>query len=179
MMQKPGKPADYGPVVARILGEPRLAELGPGSLDPTRRALLQAFNPLTELGQEVVDHTFARACHSGLWLYHDGLDESHTISQDLTTAEGSFWHAIMHRREPDAWNSKYWWRRVGPHPVLDQLRQRFPELGYTYTTPESFVDFCEQVRGSGTEQETLARQVQLLEWQLLFDWCYRQAVGAG
>jgi hypothetical protein len=28
-----------------------------------------------------------------------------------------FWHAIMHRREPDAANSKHWWRQVGTLPV--------------------------------------------------------------
>jgi hypothetical protein len=85
----------------------------------------------------------------------------------------------MHRREPDPWNSKYWWRKVGPHPVLDQLRERAPALGYAFTTPEAFVDFCEKVRGSGTADEELAKRVQLLEWQLLFDYCYRRATGAG
>jgi hypothetical protein len=112
-----------------------------------------------------------------LWLYFDFLEESHRISQSLPSAEGSFWHAIMHRREPDAWNSKYWWRRVGQHPVLNQLQQLAPTLGYHYTTADAFVDFCEQVRGRGTPQEMLARQVQLLEWQLLFDYCYQLTHG--
>ncbi len=168
--------ADYGPAVARLLGEPRLAELGPGSLDTTARAALRAFDPLTDLGGTVVSREFALACHSGLWLYHDGLDESHTISQDLPSAEGSFWHAIMHRREPDAFNSKYWWHRVGPHPVLDQLREQAPALGYGYTTPEAFVDVCERVRGTAGADEEVAKRVQLLEWQILFDWCYLKAI---
>jgi hypothetical protein len=95
----------------------------------------------------------------------------------LHTADGSFWHAIMHRREPDAWNSKYWWRRVGNHPVLGRLREEAPTLGFAYTTPEAFVDFCEKVRGTGSKDEELARRVQLLEWQLLFAWCFDRAVG--
>jgi hypothetical protein len=39
----------------------------------------------------------------------------------------------MHRREPDPSNSKYWWRKVASHPVLDQLRKKAPALGYQFT----------------------------------------------
>ena len=45
-------------------------------------------------------------CLSGLWLVAGDIDESHTISQDLGSAEGSFLHGIMHRREGDFGNAK-------------------------------------------------------------------------
>lgn len=169
-------PQAYGPRVADIVGGGRLAPLGPGSIPAAARSLLQEFNPLRDLGGPVANREAAQACYAGLWLLHDGLDESHSISQDLNTPEGSFWHAIMHRREPDESNSKYWWRQVGSHAVLEQLKEQAPSLGYFYTTPQDFVDLCEQVRGVGNAQEELAKRVQLLEWQLLFDWCYRKAV---
>ncbi len=151
-------PTAYGPVVAGLLSEPRLADLGPGSPVSAVRDVLRTLD-------------LPAPRRAGLWLYFDFLDESHEISQDLDTPDGSFWHAIMHRREPDAWNSKYWWRRVGPHPVLTQLVAQAPALGYAYTTPEAFVDFCEQVRGTNSPDELLAKRVQLLEWQLLFAHC--------
>jgi hypothetical protein len=175
-MTPPFDPAGYGPAVAALIGEPRLMPLGPGQPDDAARAALGALDPRSDLGKPVRDPDAARACHAGLWLYFDFLDESHTISQELHTAEGSFWHAIMHRREPDASNSKYWWRRVGAHPVLDSLREQAPALGYAFTTPEAFVDFCERVRGSGSRDEGLAKRVQLLEWQFLFGHCYRAAI---
>jgi hypothetical protein len=118
----------------------------------------------------------ARACLAGLWLRFNGLDESHRISQELDTPEGSFWHAILHRREPDPENSKYWWRRVGTHPVLRHLVGQAPALGYDYTDPFAFVDHCGRVRGKGGTEERTAEDVQQLEWRLLFGWCYRAAV---
>src|ERR1700733_10019050 len=60
----------------------------------------------------------ATAMLAGLWLWHDGLEESHAISQGLHSATGSFWHAIMHRREGDFSNSKYWYARCRTHPIL-------------------------------------------------------------
>lgn len=161
-------PSAYGPAVAALLDLPRLPELGPGSLVVARRPEIAA-----------AAKTLPPPCAAGLWLYFDFLDESHAISQDdESDADRNFWHAIMHRREPDPGNSKYWWRRVGPHPVLGQLREHAPALGYSYTSPDSFVDFCERVRGSNSPDEQLARRIQLVEWQLLFDWCYRQAGGS-
>ncbi|MBX9578800.1 MAG: hypothetical protein K2X87_00690 [Gemmataceae bacterium] len=176
MPTSPFDPSAYGPAVPALLAEPRLPALGPGEPVAAGQDALARFDPLRDLGGAVADPDAARACHAGLWLLFDFLDESHTISQDLHTPEGSFWHAVMHRREPDAANSKYWWRRVGPHPVLDRLRAEAPAVGHGFRTPEGFVDFCERARDTGSADEATARQVQLLEWQLLFDHCYRLAV---
>lgn len=171
------QPSEYGPVTANLLVESRLPALGPGSPEPEVHVQLRRFDPLVDFAQPIRDPLAARACLAGLWLYFDYLNESHAISQDLSTPEGSFWHAVMHRREPDAWNSKYWWRQVGAHPVLGQLATESPALGYRYTSAEAFVDSCERVRGTVSEEETVAQQVQLLEWRLLFDWCFRKAAG--
>jgi hypothetical protein len=162
------------PAVVDLLATAPPMPLGPGTPDRSVGDRIRTLDL-----PAVRDAVAARACLAGLWLRFNHLDESHTLSQDIHTAEGSAWHAVMHRREPDAWNSKYWWRRVGNHPVLDRLREHAPALGYAYTSPFEFVDFCEKARGSGSGDEELAQRVQLLEWQLLFDWCFRRAVGAG
>jgi hypothetical protein len=159
---------EYPAAVAELLATPHPVSLGPGTPAAALGAKLKA-----------AAKTLPPACAAGLYLRFDFLDESHAISQDDEgNPDRDFWHAIMHRREPDAANSKYWWRRVGKHAVLEQLRERAPALGYAFTKPEAFVDFCEKVRDTGTAEEELAKRVQQLEWQLLFDWCYRKAVGA-
>jgi hypothetical protein len=124
------------------------------------------------------------AALAGLWLRHGGWDEAHTIAQDLPSAEGSYWHAIVHRIEPDAWNSGYWFRRVGAHAVFAplakqaaELAREYPKAGYTPPLrwdPFAFVDFCEQVRPKpGAEAHALALAIQDAEWRLLFEWCAR------
>src|SRR4028119_687385 len=71
--------------------------------------------------------TWRDCCRAGLLLLNDDLHASHEISQHIETPTGSYWHAIMHRREGDAFNSKYWWKRVGEHPafirVLDAVSE--------------------------------------------------------
>src|SRR5438067_2545091 len=75
------------------------------------------------------DQTPSRqAPHSDLWLYFSCYDESHTISQSIESVEGSFWHGILHRQEPDPGNAAYWFRRVGSHPVFPELQEAAAEL---------------------------------------------------
>jgi hypothetical protein len=115
------------------------------------------------------------AAMAGLYLYFSCLDESHTISQAIETQDGSFWHGIMHRQEPDAWNSGYWFRRVGKHPIFPQLRAAAEALGYETGSnwdPFAFIEACYEARKQpGSEREGLLKRVQLAEWQLLFGHC--------
>jgi len=53
---------------------------------------------------------------AAIWYYVDDLDRSHNIAQNIEGPEGAFWHGLMHRREGDFWNAKYWFRRAGALP---------------------------------------------------------------
>ena len=110
---------------------------------------------------------------AGLYLYFGCWTEAHEIAQDLESTEGSYWHAMVHRQEPDGWNSGYWYRRVGWHAIFPALRQAASEIGVDFGPrwkPEAFIEFCEKARGPELEQ---ALEVQRAEWQLLFDYCAR------
>lgn len=121
---------------------------------------------------------------AGLWLYFSCFEECHHVAQDLHTPEGSFWHAILHRQEPDPGNAAYWFRRVGAHPVYPKLFEaaeeivaRYPQAEFrpgAYWDPFSFVMFCERARQQpGSPSERAALEIQRAEWQLLFDYCAR------
>lgn len=60
-----------------------------------------------------------RTCLEALiLLWNDHLDASHSLVQNLGGADAAFVHGIMHRREPDASNARYWFHRVGAHPAF-------------------------------------------------------------
>ena len=116
---------------------------------------------------------------SGLFLYFSCLDEAHSIAQDIPGIEGSYWHGIMHRQEPDPANSAYWFHRVGAHAIFPALHEEAAAAGYQAGPkwdPFRFIDYCEAARRhAGSEGERIAMRVQLAEWQLLFDYCARSA----
>ena len=197
----PLQPEQYGPVIADLLAAPRIAELGAGTLDARLAKVLASMSAADLFPHAtVVDDRMADACLAGLWLHADGLDPSHQISQSIETQTGSFWHGIMHRREGDFGNSKYWFRRVGRHAVFGSLARDVRELaaaaslpqvaslaGQAEWNPDRWIDLCELAVRSGGNNPSLApesplvgfcRQVQALEWRHLFDYSYRQAVGA-
>jgi hypothetical protein len=176
-------PKTYGASLADLLGQVGPTELGPGQPAKAARSLLEAADIQAAMGDECVDPEMAACCQSGLWLAFGYLGKSHDISQEIHTPAGSYWHAIMHRREPDASNAKYWFRKVGDHesfePLAEAVSAIAPELlgGGASWDPFAFVDACERSRGRGDAPEALCRSIQLLEWQILFDHCYVKAKG--
>ena len=182
----------YGTAVAGLIDADILPELGPGEPHGPMRARLAGLDDSALFsGRPVQDPDMAACCRSALWLFHDFLDESHQISQTVETATGSYWHGIMHRREPDYSNAKYWFRRVGSHAVFPAVCEAARVLASRLSTgddglflaeqsvwdPFAFIDYCQQIAAGRSAAETLARRVALLEWQVLFDHCWTQAVG--
>jgi len=182
----------YGPVFAALLEEERLNSLDRGSPHTRVRSALEAFRMEEAFAPHpIVDRDMAKACLSAVWLYHDFLEESHQISQTIPTPTGSYWHGLMHRREPDFSNSKYWFRRVGEHPIFEPLRIAAAELVSASPPQEStdfmvnpskwdpfaFIDLCEACVKGRSPAERLCRQIQKREWELLFDYSFRKAIG--
>jgi len=126
---------------------------------------------------------------AGLLQMVDALDESHEFSQSAGSLNGDYWHGIMHRREPDYSNSKYWYRRVGDHAIFEELaeqacsilsRNHDPECESWITRlvpqggwdPFAFVDLCQSAsRGQSESLKQSAQQIQWAEMLLLMAHC--------
>jgi hypothetical protein len=164
---------DYGPEVAGILAIDGHGErLMPLTMNMCASEAARHKLRVTP-GRVLFPHSRApEAALSGLYVYFSCFDEAHSLAQDIESAEGSYWHAIVHRQEPDAGNAAYWFRQVGAHPI-------FPALAEAAGSPPpwdpfAFIEMCEQARQQpGSEVEQRARTIQLIEWQLLFDYCAR------
>ncbi len=63
---------------------------------------------------------------------------AHNIAQDYNTPIACWIHAVLHKIEPDEWNSRYWYARSG---------------GYSY---EKFDDAKEELRSIANQLNLLA-----------------------
>jgi hypothetical protein len=65
------------------------------------------------LANSNLDSRDSQLTRAGILLWHDHFEAAHEIAQDVEDADGSLLHGIIHRREPDFSNARYWFRRVG------------------------------------------------------------------
>jgi len=136
--------------IDKLLDTPEPPELGPGP-----RAGVMAEKLLGERLRKLGASDLLRAT---VLLWHDHLDAAHQIAQVIETADGSYVHGIIHRREPDYSNAKYWFRRVGEHPCFEELSRR---LNAPWDAL-AFVDRCQR-----RENISELREIQALEIRLL------------
>ena len=168
----------------------------PAALGPARRAgtlgeaeLNRALEPILLRGRLASPN--AELIQALLLLWHDHLDAAHNISQGIENEHGSFVHAIMHRREPDAWNSKYWWQRVGSHRAFPEIARRVDELLRSRETAglakrllpggkwdaKAFVDTCDSALAlpETDPQVKLLREIQLIETDAMLEFLLSSA----
>ncbi len=123
---------------------------------------------------------------SALWLVVGELDRSHSVSQNDSSAEGSFWHGIMHRREGDYSNAKYWFNRAGEIDAISLMTDSMAleiELiddsrdGKRFS-PTKFVDEVKaeasriSTNAIGDQTEAKLKKISFYELISVFDWCF-------
>jgi len=177
---------------------PLLAPPRPGRRADWLREHLEAFSP-GDFRLQPASKASETALRAGLFQWHDFLEESHQLSQSIEGEGedrlGDYWHAIMHRREPDYSNAKYWFRQIGKQPLFSSLRKEADETLAKLATPEAsrwrdrlqpgsnwdpfaFVDLCQICAADETtDLSYAARRIQYIEMSLLMAATCRQCGG--
>lgn len=170
-----------------------LAHLDAGSPRSEVRGQLTALTaPSLFAPLAVTDRPMAECCVSALWLWHNYLDESHKICQEIETSAGSAWHGLMHRREGDFWNANYWFVRVKDRGLFSGVADEFKRLGYDAkklppnlsklieSKDWSPSDFTNEIQAILKRKEAGELQAALwvanAEWRALFRACWNAAV---
>ena len=158
----------------------------PPALGPEHRVdalpLIELENDLeSAILQSDISIDNADLVRSAALLWHDHLDASHILSQDIQSSDGSFLHGIMHRREPDYPNAKYWFNRMETHDAFPDILKRAKtiltgtSLAHLIESEwDSFamVDSVKQARPSSADYNLL-QQVQQIEFEVLLNrFCY-------
>jgi hypothetical protein len=180
------------PIICELLDDYPLAHLDAGRPREQVCSKLQAltieslFEP-----RKVIDCSMASCCLSAIWLWHNYLDESHKISQEIETSAGSAWHGIMHRREGDFWNANYWFARVRDKELFSDVAEEFSLRGFGRTSvppnlasmldkpwsPAAFTHEVERIlKTSRSDQIEAALMLATAEWRALFCACWNSAI---
>lgn len=133
-------------------------------------------------GSSIGDKATLDLVRGGLLYALDELDGCHKIFQDAPTDLGSYWHGMMHRREGDFDNARYWFRRAGTLPAFNAMHQQASEHSADMAKQSSwdpylFTGQCEQARFGASELTDELLALQRVEFDVLFDYCWRKAVG--
>jgi hypothetical protein len=171
----------YSDFIDRILlREDLLQKLTPTEpLDIERLQKLRSTDDATLSGGRTIGKPKMFPLVRGGLLYAlDAIDEAHRIFQDAPGDLGSYWHGMVHRREGDFENARYWFRRAGELAVFAEMHRRASGHSPTMARQSTwdaylFTGECEQARfgAEGTLPEL--RALQRAEFEVLFDYTWR------
>jgi hypothetical protein len=170
-------------LLRNFLSTPEPPELGPGpraEVEPLGTLNRRLDEDLRNVGLAGEPGELVRGA---VLLWHDHFDAAHAIAQEIENRNGSYLHAILHRREPDYSNARYWFHRVGQHPCFGELAARTSTLLKAsgdseletkliprgQWDPLAFVAACEAVAGRAGSDATVRvlREIQRSEFELL------------
>jgi hypothetical protein len=173
----------YPPLVAELLAEEdlllRLRPTEPGSAD----AILAIRNAKEEEltgGAVLADLSYPRLIRAGLLYAYDAIDESHRIVQEIGSAHGAYWHGMIHRREGDFENARYWYRRTGKLGVFPEMHARAAEVSSLMGRQDDWDPYilvwqCEQARFGGDVNQKELVGLQKIEFEVMFEHLWADA----
>ena len=117
---------------------------------------------IAELHQTETVSADVTAC---LHLLNDDLDAAHILCQaNEFNPTANYIHQIVHRREGDFGNTRYWIAKTGAHPFYAELTDLAQTVGQPAWNPGDMVTWA-------TRGEVFAARLSDAETQGLTGWC--------
>ena len=171
----------YTEFIDRLLSQEDLLKtlIPTGRLD---RDLLESLRATTDDllagGKVPGDPAMFALVRGGLFYALDALPEAHAIFQDAKGDPGAYWHGMLHRREGDFDNARYWFRRAGVLPFFSEMHSGACAKSETMARqsnwdPYLFTGQCEQARFGADDLVAEMQALQRIEFDAIFDYCWR------
>ncbi len=177
--------AGYSDFIDRLLLNPDLLK----KLTPTEplawdlsEKIREASDATISGGREITDAKIFALVRGALFCAADALGAAHRIFQDDASDIGSYWHGVLHRREADFDNARYWFRRAGKLPISDRMHAAAAPVSPTMAKQNLWdayllTGMCEQAKFGDAEAAPECLRLQRIEFDELLDFCWRKSVG--
>jgi hypothetical protein len=135
-------------------------------------------------GKEIADAKMFVLVRGALLCAVDALDDAHRIFQDGSSDLGSYWHGVLHRREGDFDNARYWFRRAGRLLISDKLHAAAAQVSPNMAKQTSWdayllTGMCEQAKFGDIDAIPECLRLQRVEFDELLAYCWRKSVRQG
>ena len=176
--------ARYSDFIERLLLNPDLLK----KLTPTEplgwelpAKIRDASDEVLSGGKEIADAKMFTLVRGALFCAADALDAAHKIFQDDPSDIGSYWHGIMHRREGDFDNARYWFRRAGRLPTFAKMHEAAAQVSATMARQPTWdayllTGMCEQAKFGDREAVPECVSLQRVEFDELLAYCWRMGI---
>ena len=74
---------------------------------------------------------------AGLFYFHNALDDATSRRKRYEGDLAAYWHGMVHRREGDFDNARYWMRRAGEQPGFQEMQSRASDGGAPHMARQS------------------------------------------
>ncbi len=175
----------YSDFIGRLLHHPDLLK----KLTPREPLNHEWPGEIHTAGEEIIGGGLAVAearmlamLRGALLCAADDLNGAHRIFQDDPSDLGSYWHGVMHRREGDFDNARYWFRRAGRLPIFHRLHELAREHSATMARQPNWDPYLltgqyEHARHGATELVEECVKLQRAEFDGLLEHCWSKAFG--
>ena len=134
-------------------------------------------------GRAIANPPMLALVRAGLVYACDALTESHMIVQAIPGDEASYWHGMIHRREGDFENARYWFRRTGTLGVFDDIHRAASAVSSVVAAqpnwdPYLFTGLCEQEKYGDHDLRDTCVKLQAVEFRGMLENAWRKSFKA-